>query len=75
MPMSQNSSVIFYNKIFLPRSVLRFGNHDRLPHPEDCQKFFSCLKDGSPRIGACPKNTVFSNSTGHCADPETVPGW
>ena len=36
-------------------SVLRFGNHDRLPDPKDCQQFFSCLKTGEPRLGACPR--------------------
>lgn len=58
-----------------PDSVLRFGNHDRLPNPDDCQKFFSCLKTGLPRLSACPKDTVFNNATGHCSDPERVPGW
>ena len=31
---------------FLCFSVLRFGNHDRLPHPEDCQQYFTCLRIG-----------------------------
>lgn len=53
---------------------LRFGNHDRLPHPLDCQKFFTCLRDGQPRLGACPRKKVFNHETGHCSDPKTVPG-
>ena len=54
---------------------LRFGNHDRLPDPDDCQKFYSCLRDGQPRLGVCPRKTVFNNATGLCDDPNTVPGW
>ena len=27
-------------------SVLRFGNHDRLPHPDNCQQYFTCLRTG-----------------------------
>lgn len=58
-----------------PDDVLRFGNHERLPHPTDCQKFFSCLKSGQgPRLGACPRNTVFSFEAGSCSEPATVPG-
>lgn len=53
---------------------LRFGNHDRLPDPDDCQKFYSCLRDGQPRLGVCPRKTVFNNATGLCDDPNTVPG-
>ena len=60
---------------FLATRVLRFGNHERLAHPTDCQKFFSCLRNGHPRAGACPRKTVFSEETGHCADPATVKGW
>lgn len=57
-----------------PDDILRFGNHDRLPHPDNCVKFFSCLRDGRPRLGACPRKTVFNNATGHCGDPVKVPG-
>jgi hypothetical protein len=59
---------------YKPDDVLRFGNHDRLPSPKNCQQFFSCLKSGEPRLGACPRNTVFSPETGHCADPKSVLG-
>lgn len=54
--------------------ILRFGNHDRLASPKTCQQFFSCLRSGSPRLGACPKKTVFNEATGHCDDPINVPG-
>merc|ERR1712013_652773 len=35
---------------YTPDSVLRFGNHDRLPHPDDCQSYFTCLRTGGPRL-------------------------
>jgi hypothetical protein len=54
--------------------ILRFGNHDRLGNPKDCQQFFSCLRTGQPRLGACPKKTVFNEATGHCDDPNNVKG-
>eukprot|EP00096_Caligus_rogercresseyi_P003969 TRINITY_DN1802_c0_g1_i1.p1 TRINITY_DN1802_c0_g1~~TRINITY_DN1802_c0_g1_i1.p1 ORF type:complete len:336 (-),score=78.98 TRINITY_DN1802_c0_g1_i1:194-1201(-) len=59
---------------YSPDQKLRFGNHDRLPHPDSCQKFYSCLRGGSPRLAACPKNTVFNSGTGHCGEPAEVPG-
>ncbi len=57
-----------------PDEPLRFGNHDRLANPENCQQFFSCLRSGEPRLGACPRMRVFNNATGQCADPKKVPG-
>ncbi len=60
---------------FLFARELRFGNHDRLPDPSDCVGFFSCLRSGQPRIGKCPKKTVFNPATGQCGDPKGVPGW
>lgn len=54
--------------------ILRFGNHDRLSSPKDCTQFFSCLRTGQPRLGACPKKTVFNEATGHCDDPNNVKG-
>jgi len=54
--------------------ILRFGNHDRLASPTSCQQFFSCLRTGQPRLGACPKKTVFNEATGHCDDPANVKG-
>jgi len=59
---------------FSAEEVLRFGNHDRLPDPEDCKKFFTCLRGGQPRLGVCPKKTVFNYNTGQCDDPAKVPG-
>lgn len=59
---------------YKPEENLRFGNHDRLSNPINCQQFFSCLRTGEPRLGACPRNTVFSSKTGHCADPASVQG-
>jgi len=57
-----------------PESVLRFGNHDRLPHPQDCQQYFSCLLTGGARLATCPRKQVFNNATGHCGEPKEVPG-
>lgn len=54
-------------------SRLRFGDHDRFPHPTDCRKFFICLADGEPRIGGCPYGKVFSSKTGFCDIPKKVP--
>jgi len=33
----------------------------------------NCL--GQPRLGKCPKKTVFNPTMGHCGDPKVVPGW
>jgi len=54
--------------------ILRFGNHDRLPSPKNCQEFFTCLRTGQPRLGVCPKKTVFNSESGNCDKPETVKG-
>jgi len=54
--------------------VLRFGNHDRLPSPKNCQEFFTCLRTGQPRLGVCPKKTVFNSESGNCDKPENVKG-
>lgn len=59
---------------YAPDSVLRFGNHDRLPHPEDCQSYFTCLITGGPRLANCGRKKVFNNATGQCSDPKNVPG-
>lgn len=59
---------------FGPDEVLRFGNHDRLPDPDDCTKYYGCLRGGQPRLGACPRKTVFNGATGMCDDPSKVPG-
>jgi len=59
---------------YSPDSVLRFGNHDRLPHPDDCQSYFTCLLTGGPRLANCGRKKVFNNETGQCSDPKDVPG-
>jgi len=59
---------------YTEESVLKFGNHDRLAHPEDCQQYFSCLKSGEPRLATCPRKKVFNNATGQCSEPKDVPG-
>lgn len=60
--------------IFFFFRALTFGNHDRLPSPKNCQEFFTCLRTGQPRLGVCPKKTVFNSDTGHCDDPANVKG-
>jgi len=59
---------------YTPQSVLKFGNHDRLPHPDDCQQYFTCLRTGGPRLANCGRKKVFNNVTGQCGDPKGVPG-
>jgi len=59
---------------YTPDSVLRFGNHDRLPHPDDCQSYFTCLRTGGPRLANCGRKKVFNPATGQCGDPKDVPG-
>jgi len=59
---------------YSPESVLRFGNHDRLPHPDNCQQYFTCLRTGGPRLATCPRKKVFNNGTGQCGDPKDVEG-
>jgi hypothetical protein len=39
------------------RSIARFGNHDRLAHPEDCGKFYVCFPNGNFNAAACDKVT------------------
>jgi len=55
-------------------SVLEFGNHERLAHPDDCQKYFTCLRYGAPRLATCPRKRVFNQKTGQCGAPKEVPG-
>jgi len=59
---------------YTEESVLKFGNHDRLAHPDNCLQYFSCLKSGEPRLATCPRKKVFNNATGQCTDPKNVPG-
>jgi len=51
-------------------SKLKFGDHDRHAHPEDCRKFIICLMDGKPRLGGCPLGKVFNAKTGFCVKPK-----
>jgi len=59
---------------YTEESVLKFGNHDRLAHPDDCQQYFSCLRSGEPRLATCPRKKVFNNATGQCSEPKNVVG-
>jgi len=54
-------------------SKLKFGDHDRHAHPEDCRKFYICLMDGKPRLGGCPVGKVFNSETGFCTKPKHAP--
>jgi len=53
----------------------KFGDHDRLPHPTDCNLFYACLaRNGQPRLLSCTETTVFNPESGFCDDQENVPG-
>lgn len=52
----------------------RFGNHDRLAHPEDCGKFYVCFPDGNFNKASCDKPLVFHYDSGSCKPAEEVPG-
>jgi len=53
-------------------SKLKFGDHDRHAHPDDCRAFYICLMDGKPRLGGCPRGKVFNSETGFCDKPKNV---
>jgi len=56
-------------------STLRFGDHDRIPHPGgQCPLFYACLRNGQPRLLGCEKPTVFNPETGFCDKQENVFG-
>ena len=57
-----------------PYARLRFGDHDRLPHPKDCNLFYACLRKGLPRLNTCPRPKVFNPKSGFCDDKKNVPG-
>ena len=69
-----NKFLGFECPVYSPEEILRFGNHDRLANPDNCQEYFSCSRTGEPRLGVCPRMRVFNNATGSCADPAKVPG-
>jgi hypothetical protein len=52
---------------------LRFYDHDRLKHPEDCRKYLACFTDGQPRLLSCPYKTVFNEAKGRCIKYEKHP--
>jgi len=52
----------------------RFGDHERLPHPDDCAFFYACLSTGQPRLLGCEKPMVFDAESGLCKDQHLVPG-
>ncbi|KRT85641.1 Carbohydrate-binding protein, partial [Oryctes borbonicus] len=60
-----------------PGEVSNSGSLSRHAHPDDCLKYYICLK-GVAREYGCPIGTVFkigdAEGTGNCADPEDVPG-
>jgi len=45
---------------------LRYFDHDRLSHPEDCRQYFTCGKEAQPRIYGCPHGKVFYEKSGRC---------
>jgi len=57
-----------------PYARLRFGDHDRLPHPKNCNLFYACLRKGLPRLNTCPRPLVFNPKSGFCDDKKNVPG-
>ena len=50
----------------------RFGNHDRLAHPEDCGKFYVCFENGTFNKASCDKPMAFDEATGSCKPAEEV---
>lgn len=59
------------------RGAPKWGNHERFPNPEDCQKFYICVapKDTGIQLdGSCADKpgTLFQPSTQTCVDHELV---
>jgi len=52
----------------------RFGDHERLAHPDDCAFFYACLSSGQPRLLGCEKPKVFDPESGVCKKQNLVPG-
>merc|ERR1712183_301787 len=55
------------------RVQLRFGDHDRHPHPTDCRFFYMCLTTGQPRKAGCGRGKVFDRESGVCKHAKDVP--
>merc|ERR1711931_483970 len=55
------------------RVQLRFGDHDRHPHPTDCRFFYTCLTTGQPRKAGCGRGKVFDRESGVCKHAKDVP--
>ena len=66
-----NCEVLGNSLIFIQ---FRFGNHDRLAHPEDCGKFYVCFENGTFNKASCDKPMAFDESTGSCKPAEEVTG-
>lgn len=60
--------------VFDDNGFLPFGDHDRVAHPSECNKFFSCDFGGQPRLNGCPEPTVFNPKTGFCVEADQVTG-
>ena len=52
----------------------RFGDHERIPHPSDCSKYYICLLNGQPRLASCPRPMVFDAEFGFCQHYSRVGG-
>jgi len=62
------------HEFICPNTRLRFGNHDRLPHPTDCGKFYVCFENKTFNKASCDKPMAFDEATGSCKPAEEVPG-
>lgn len=70
----KDSFLGFQCPAYTEESILAFGNHDRLPHPDNCGLYFTCLRTGGPRLATCPRKKVFNPGTGQCGEPREVEG-
>ena len=62
------------HEFICPNTRLRFGNHDRLPHPTDCGKFYVCFENKTFNKASCDKPMAFDEATGSCKPADEVPG-
>lgn len=63
------------SSLLIGQKSMRFGDHDRFPHPTSCSFFYMCLLSGFPRLGGCSDGMAFNSETGFCDQAENVPGW